>query len=93
MNRREFEFVSYNVLSDVKLFFVDFHSGDYTVDLVISGDKPELATISIAIEKFWNRVILLAVFLLGFAALVLGAVLTTALNSSPSGAAQAMMTP
>ena len=64
--------------SDVKLFFVDFHSGDYTVDLVISGDKPELATISIAIEKFWNRVILLAVFLLGFAALVLGAVLTTA---------------
>ena len=23
MNRREFEFVSYNVLSDVKLFFVD----------------------------------------------------------------------
>ncbi len=64
--------------SDVKLFFVDFHSGDYAVDLVISGDKPELATISIAIEKFWNRVILLAVFLLGFAALVLGAVITTA---------------
>ena len=59
--------------SDVKLFFVDFHHGDYTGDLVISGDKPELATISIAIEKFWNRVILLAVFLLGFAALVLGA--------------------
>jgi hypothetical protein len=56
--------------SDVSLFFIDFHSGDYSVDLVISGEKPELATISIALDKYWNRVVLLAVFLLGFAAMV-----------------------
>ena len=63
--------------SDVKLFFIDFHNGDYTVDLVIAGDKPELATISIALDKYWNRVILLAVFLLGFAALIGAAVVTS----------------
>ena len=64
--------------SDVRLFFIDLHSGDYSVDLVISGDKPELATISIALDKYWNRVLLLAVFLLGFAAMVLVALWQTA---------------
>ncbi|MGL5012053.1 MAG: hypothetical protein ACRC6I_19470 [Paracoccaceae bacterium] len=74
--------VSYNYKgehyeSDVNLFFVDFHSGDYSVDLVISGEKPELATISIALDKYWNRVALLAAFLLGFGAMVGAAVLAT----------------
>jgi hypothetical protein len=61
--------------SDVSLFFVDFHTGDYSVDLVISGEKPELATISIALDKYWNRIALLAAFLLGFAAMVGAAIL------------------
>ncbi len=74
--------VSYNYKgqhyeSDVNLFFVDFHTGDYDVDLVISGEKPQLATISIALDKFWNRVVLLAVFLLGFAAMVGAAILAS----------------
>lgn len=63
--------------SDVSLFFIDFHSGDYSVDLVIADDKPELATLSIALDKYWNRVILLAVFLLGFAAIIGTAVVTS----------------
>jgi hypothetical protein len=45
--------------------FVDFHTGDYMVDVVRSGDDPSLATMSIGIDKLWNRVIVLLV-LLGF---------------------------
>ena len=52
--------------SDVQLMFVDIHSGDYSVDVVISGDKPELATLSIGLEKLWNRSIMLGLFALFF---------------------------
>lgn len=62
---------------DVRQFFVDLHSGDYSVDLEIAGDKPELATISIAIDKYWNRVALLGTFLAGFAIMVLVALQTS----------------
>jgi len=51
--------------TDTSLMFVDFHSGDYEVDVVRSGDKPELATMSIGIDKLWNRAIFF-LFLLGF---------------------------
>jgi hypothetical protein len=50
--------------SDVSLMFVDFHTGDYMVDLVRSGDEPALSTMSIGIEKLWNRVGLLVFLLL-----------------------------
>ena len=50
--------------SDVELMFVDFHAGDYMVDLVRSGDDPALATMSIGIDKLWNRIGLLAFLLL-----------------------------
>ncbi len=50
--------------TDVALMFVDFHSGDYMVDVVRSGDDPALATMSIGIDKLWNRVIVLAALLL-----------------------------
>ncbi len=52
--------------SDVTLMFVDLHSGDYEVDLVISGDKPELATMSLGLEKLWNRLTVFALFTLLF---------------------------
>lgn len=42
-------------------FFVDFHAGAYETDLVISADHPELSTVSLGIEKMWNRVISFAV--------------------------------
>lgn len=50
--------------TDIALMFVDFHSGDYMVDIVRSGDRPELATMSIGIDKLWNRLIVLGLFLL-----------------------------
>ena len=49
--------------------FLDFHSGDYMVELVISGDQPELATLSLGLDMLWNR---LAVFVVLFG-LVAGA--------------------
>lgn len=46
--------------TDVALMFVDMHSGDYMVDIVRSGDEPQLATMSIGIDKLWNRLGLFA---------------------------------
>ncbi|SEQ09140.1 hypothetical protein SAMN05428969_1918 [Devosia sp. YR412] len=47
----------------VSLAFVDFSSGDYEVDLVISRDKPELATVSLGLDMLWNRLAVFAVFM------------------------------
>ncbi|WP_039974100.1 hypothetical protein [Rhizobium sp. AP16] len=46
----------------VEIMFVDIHDGDYDTNLVISADHPDLATLSLGIEKLWNRIITLAVF-------------------------------
>ena len=62
----------------VSLFFIDFHTGSYDVDVVISRDKPELATISIALDKYWNRVLLLGAFLIGFGIMVVMAIVSAA---------------
>jgi len=48
--------------SETHFFFIDIHSGDYMTDLVISADHPELATLSLGLEKLWNRLISFAVF-------------------------------
>lgn len=50
----------------VSLAFLDFSSGDYEVDVVISRGKPELATISLGLEMLWNRLAVFAVFMLVF---------------------------
>ncbi|KKC41425.1 hypothetical protein WH87_00235 [Devosia epidermidihirudinis] len=50
--------------SNVSFAFVDFHSGDYLVDVVVSGDKPELATLSLGLEMLWNRMAVFGVFFL-----------------------------
>ena len=42
--------------TNVSMVFIDFHSGDYLVDVVISGDKPELATLSLGLDMLWNRI-------------------------------------
>ncbi|QND46666.1 hypothetical protein HB780_03155 (plasmid) [Rhizobium lusitanum] len=47
---------------NVEIMFVDIHDGDYDTNLVISADHPDLATLSLGIEKLWNRIITLAVF-------------------------------
>jgi hypothetical protein len=64
--------------TDVALMFVDFHTGDYTVDIVRSGDDPSLATMDIGIDKLWNRIIMAALLILlmvggGFALFLQGA--------------------
>ncbi len=51
-----------NYDKDVEIMFVDAHTGDYETGLVISGEHPELATLSLGIDKLWNRIITLAVF-------------------------------
>lgn len=53
-----------NYQKDVHLFFVDFHVGDYESDLVISAEHPELATLTIGLDKLWNRIISFAVLFL-----------------------------
>lgn len=50
----------------VSLAFLDFSSGDYAVDVVISRGKPELATISLGLDMLWNRLAVFAVFMLVF---------------------------
>jgi hypothetical protein len=50
----------------VSLAFLDFSSGDYEVDVVISRGKPELATLSLGLEMLWNRLAVFAVFMLVF---------------------------
>ena len=41
--------------TETHFFFVDIHSGDYMTDLVISADNPELATLTLGLEKcFWR---------------------------------------
>ena len=47
---------------DVAIMFVEVHAGDYDTNLVISGDHPEMATLSLGLEKLWNRIITLTVF-------------------------------
>lgn len=47
---------------EVRIMFVDFHVGDYETGLVISADHPELATMSLGLDKLWNRIITLAAF-------------------------------
>ncbi|MBK4215997.1 hypothetical protein JJJ17_08680 [Paracoccus caeni] len=57
----------------IELAFFDFHTGDYWVSVVISGDDPSLATLSLGLEKLWNRIIVLALF----SALFLGLVISS----------------
>lgn len=58
---------------DVEVMFVDFHTGDYETGLVISPDRPDLATITLGLDMLWNRIITLAAFaiLLGGGALAM----------------------
>ncbi|PYE42616.1 hypothetical protein DFI02_106191 [Rhizobium sp. PP-F2F-G20b] len=58
--------------SDVEIMFVDFHVGDYETGLVISGDHPELATMSLGLDKLWNRIITLTLFVLFLGGLGIG---------------------
>lgn len=58
--------------TDVEIMFVDFHVGDYETGLVISGDRPELATMSLGLDKLWNRIITLSLLTLALGGLGVG---------------------
>ncbi|WEK05026.1 MAG: hypothetical protein P0Y65_01885 [Candidatus Devosia phytovorans] len=47
----------------ITIAFLDFSSGDYLVDLVISEDDPDLATISLGLDMLWNRLAVFGVFM------------------------------
>jgi hypothetical protein len=71
---------SYNGLtydSTVEVMFVDFHVGDYETGLVISADHPGLATMSLALDKLWNRMITLVLFVGILGCMSLGMVFLT----------------
>ncbi|KAA9001947.1 hypothetical protein FJU30_06625 [Affinibrenneria salicis] len=42
----------------INLMFIDFSLGDYSADVVISARQPELATLSLGIDKLYNRILL-----------------------------------
>lgn len=61
-----------NYDTEVAVMFVDFHTGDYETGVVISADNPELATISLGLDKLWNRIITLSIFVLLLGCMSLG---------------------
>jgi hypothetical protein len=63
--------------TNVEVMFVDFHVGDYETGLVISADHPELATISLGLDKLWNRFITLTVLTVLLGGLVVGMIFLT----------------
>lgn len=50
--------------SDVRIMFLDIHMGDYEAGVVISRDNPELATLTLGLDKLWNRILTLGGFCL-----------------------------
>lgn len=65
--------------TETHFFFVDIHSGDYMTELVISADHPEHATLTLGLEKLWNRAISFAV-LGGLMVLLAGAMVFLAIR-------------
>lgn len=58
--------------SHTSFAFIDFSTSDYYVGVVISGDRPSLATLDLGLDMLWNRIAVGAGFVLLF--LVLGIV-------------------
>lgn len=70
--------VTYTVKSktferDVGFWFLDPRGDDYQVEVVRSGDRPQIATLSLGLEMLWNRIIFVAVLiaLIAFSGLAL----------------------
>lgn len=70
--RLVYSYAGKNYATDVEIMFVDFHVGDYETGLAISGDHPELATMSLGLDKLWNRIITLTLFALFLGGLGVG---------------------
>lgn len=66
-----------NYDTEVEVMFVDFHMGDYETVLVISADHPELATMSLGLDKLWNRIITLSVLTVLLGGMAVGMIFLT----------------
>lgn len=73
--RLVYEYNGQSYDTHVSLAFLDFSNQDYSVDVVISADKPELATVSLGLDMLWNRLAVFAVFDLIFLAGAIGMIL------------------
>jgi len=45
-----------DVATHIAFAFIDFSSDDYTVEVVISEQKPQLATLDLGLDMLWNRI-------------------------------------
>ncbi|KRA97424.1 hypothetical protein ASD83_09820 [Devosia sp. Root685] len=59
----------------ISLAFLDFSSDDYMVDVVISRNDPELATLSLGLDMLWNRLAVFGVFMLLFGGGAIGMII------------------
>ncbi|MBA1349813.1 hypothetical protein [Rhizobium sp. WYCCWR 11146] len=57
-----------SVERDIDLMFVNFHTGDYEVDVVRSALQPDRAALSLGLDMLWNRTLVDSALVLGVAA-------------------------
>ena len=55
--------------SHTSFAFIDFSTSDYYVGVVISGDRPAMATLDLGLDMLWNRIAVGAGFVLLFVVL------------------------
>jgi len=72
----------------ISLMFVSFSRGDYEASLIVAADDPSKASLSIGLERFWNRVGFFALLFGGFAIGGLYSLVATARNRKVSQASQ-----
>ncbi|WP_172746735.1 hypothetical protein [Neorhizobium sp. T25_13] len=53
---------------DIDLMFVDFHAGDYEVEVVRSASQPNRAALSLGLDMLWNRTLVDSALVLAIAA-------------------------
>lgn len=81
----------------ISLAFFDLSSNDYMVELVVDGDDPDLATLSLGLDMLWNRTITFAVFMLlfggGLFAMVYTSLQTAAANRAAANPGRLSLVP
>ncbi|WSG77255.1 hypothetical protein U8P80_26620 (plasmid) [Rhizobium beringeri] len=67
-----YEIEGKSVEHDIDLMFVNFHTGDYEVDVVRSASQPNRAALSLGLDMLWNRTLVDSALVLGIAAAGIG---------------------
>ena len=63
-----YEIEGKSVEHDIDLMFVNFHTGDYEVDVIRSASQPDRAALSLGLDMLWNRTLVDSALVLGIAA-------------------------